>query len=143
MTAVRPESRPEVEDPAPRSRFGELVVPERTLKRLIVSVRVGHDSLWVCASQGRGGFAIRAAFCPAGELAVVSASEDENWTIDLATSVGAVRCEISVEDGERPLLHVSSRLVPARPVQLDGWPRDLVAFGPSRDPLLTTGVVHT
>ena len=136
-------SQPQAADPAPPSRFGTAVLPERGLKGLTVAAFVHHDSLWICASKDGGGFAIRAAFCPAGELALVAASDGGSWTIDVATSVGPVRCVVSFDEAPRARLHLSSRLVPSRPVQLHGWPRDLVAYGPSRDPLSTSGVVHT
>jgi hypothetical protein len=110
---------------------------------LAITARAQTDALWICASSGDAGFALRAASCPSGQLVVTAANEDTSWTIDIATSIGPVRCVVEFLNGRQQLLRVTSHLIPAHGADLDAWPRDLMAFAPGTDPLAPTGAVHT
>ncbi len=109
-----------------------------------VEARADERSLWVVADGGEGALAIRAAFCPDSHLKVTQVdTADGRWTIDLATSMGAVRSVVEWPAGANPTIHVTTNLIPTEDTLVRTWPRDLIAIRSDEDGSDTEGTIHT
>src|SRR4051794_8603163 len=70
----------------------------------------GGDSVWVIVGFASGArMALRAAYCPRGELSVVEADgTDSGARLRIESAIGTFRTEIRFADEEHPLLHVTT-----------------------------------
>ncbi|WP_433303418.1 hypothetical protein ACQP2F_11950 [Actinoplanes sp. CA-030573] len=115
------------------------------------SLVTSHESVWVIACLPNGaGVALRAAYCPVGELSVEEVEPaDTGARLRIDSAIGVFRTEIDLPDPDAPLLHVTTALTPREPLTMPYWPRDLIPLGDgptgrlyAQQEGLRTGCVH-
>lgn len=91
----------------------------------------GADSIWIIAAFGSGArIALRAAYCPRGQLAVTHIEEtDSGVRLRIDSAIGTFRTDIGFAAEDLPLLHVTTALRPDAPLTMPYWPRDLMPLG--------------
>lgn len=107
----------------------------------------GKQSLWNTARFPAGGrIALRAAYCPDGELAIDEIRQvgiDNALEIDLSATVGKFRVEVQFPQNGRPMLHYKTALIPAAPLLIPFWPRDVIPLGADEDLTGSEGIIYT
>lgn len=123
---------------------GEMAsVAELALGEMTVEVRAGRDALWALVSRaGRGSIALRAAHAPGGARAIRVLGKGDRREIHLDSALGRHVVTLQCSLGEVPVLRVTSSLLPAAPLLVPFWPRDLYPLGQRSDPLLARGRVE-
>lgn len=106
----------------------------------------GRQSLWITAQFPAGGrVALRAAYCPDGELTVDEISQigrDNSVEIHLSSTVGPFRVEVHFPQTDRPTLHYKSSLTPSAPLFIPFWPRDVIPLGRDKDVTDSEGIIY-
>jgi hypothetical protein len=116
------------------------------LKTLTIELRQGHDSVWVFVrrKQGaRGGVALRAAFVQGGVEEVELASDGPRGRrLDVEAAIGRFEIQLALDDLERPVLRVTTRLTPRVDTLITHLPRDLYMLDENDDPTAALGHVE-
>ncbi len=106
----------------------------------------GTQSLWVTTRFPSGGqVALRAAYCPDGELAIDEIRQigiDRAIEVHLTSTVGNFRVEIHFPRTDRPMLHCKTTFNPVAPLLIPFWPRDLIPLGKEDDLTDSEGVIY-
>ena len=106
----------------------------------------GKQSLWITTQfQAGGRVALRAAYCPDGELTIDEIRQigTENAVeVHVTSTIGNFLVEIHFPQANRPMLHYKTTLNPIAPLLIPFWPRDIVPLG--KDEALTNseGMIH-
>ncbi|MDQ0249577.1 hypothetical protein J2W22_001624 [Sphingomonas kyeonggiensis] len=110
-----------------------------------ISLAAGHDAVWVIVRRpGRGGIAMRAAFCPAGyeEARTLRARKGEAARIEVRSPIGTHRIAVRLIEGAIPVLQVATSLEAKVPLLTSFVPRDLYPLDAHDDPLGAVGQVE-
>ena len=110
-----------------------------------VDVAEGRDSIWaIVRRSGKGGVALRVAHCPGGCTKVSKPRRKigELLRLKVVCAIGTQTIALSSDDLERPSLRVTTVLVPATPLLIPFFPRDLYPLGDGDDPLAAEGQVE-
>ncbi len=102
------------------------------------------DTVWIQARWPKGGnILFRAAYSPGADLQVSRKRTTEN-SIDLQLSsvMGLIEIQISVVQGERPVLRYTTRITPACRTMIPFWPRDIIFPSLHGSPENTNGKIH-
>src|SRR5215208_5610184 len=106
----------------------------------------GAQSLWITGRFPSGGrVALRAAYCPDGELAIDEIRQigiDNAIEVHLTSTVGNFRVEIHFPQVGRPVLHYKTTLNPAAPLVIPFWPRDVIPLGEEDNLTNSEGVIY-
>lgn len=106
----------------------------------------GKQSLWITIRYPSGGrMALRAAYCPDGELTVDEIRQigiDNGVEVQLGSTIGSFRVEIDFPQADRPMLHYKTTLTPAAPLLIPFWPRDVIPLGKEEDLTDSEGVIY-
>lgn len=111
-----------------------------------VQIAEGRDAVWVIVRRrGRGGLAMRAAFCPGGciKTRVARAGIGPAVTVEAESTIG--RHFVTVvphEEDAIPVLRVTTQLAPAVPLLPMFVPRDLYVLDAEDDPAGARGEVE-
>ncbi len=118
---------------------------ERTLGERTIALAVGHDALWVIVRRpGRGGVAMRAAFCPAGcgTVRLARNHAGEALRAEVESPIGRQRVAIRLHEDAIPILRVTTSTEPSLPLLTSFVPRDLYPLDGDDDPLGAVGKVE-
>lgn len=121
-------------------RLRELELGSRT-----VQLCAGRDAIWVIVRRkGRGGLAMRAAFCPGGcgEVRLLEPRGEEAARLEVDSAVGTHRVAIGLHEDAIPVLRVTTSIEPAMPLLTSFVPRDLYPLDERDDPLGAQGEVE-
>ena len=104
----------------------------------------GKQSLWLIAQfPSRGQVALRAAYCPDGELAIDEIQQVATGIeIRLRSTVGDFRVQVEFIQAKQPLLHCKAMLTPVAPLLIPFWPRDVIPLGEEDDLTDSEGIIH-
>ena len=132
------------ERPASRWRY--------MLQDFTFDVLVVEESLWVLVRFPAGGeLALRAAYCPDGDLSIdeiisiddrVEYGAQSGVEIKVRSTVGDFRVQLQFPRIDRPLLHCTTTLTPVAPLFVPFWPRDIVLLGKEDDRTKSEGVIY-
>src|SRR5688572_5204195 len=106
----------------------------------------GKQSLWITSRFPSGGrVALRAAYCPDGELAIDEIRQigiDNAVEVHLTSTIGNFLVEIYFPQADRPMLHYKTTLDPVAPLLIPFWPRDVIPLGKDDDLTGSEGVIY-
>ena len=104
----------------------------------------GKQSLWLITRFPAGGrIALRAAYCPDGELAIDEIQQIDNGIeIRLRSTVGDFRLQVEFSPTDQPLFHCKTMLNPVAPLLIPFWPRDVIPLGEEDDLINSEGVIY-
>jgi hypothetical protein len=106
----------------------------------------GSQSLWITTRFPAGGrIALRAAYCPAGELKIDEITQLETGNgveIQITSTVGDLRVQVEFPRTDRPMLHCKTTLTPVAPLLIPFWPRDVIPLGKEDDLTDSEGVLY-
>lgn len=106
----------------------------------------GKQSLWLAAGFPKGGrVALRAAYCPDGELEIDEINQLEignGVEIQVSSTIGSFRIRVEFPDVDRPVLHCQTTLNPVAPLIIPFWPRDVIPLGSEDDLTNSEGIIH-
>jgi hypothetical protein len=111
---------------------------------LNVEIRATSNSVWaIIRRERKGGLALRAAYLP-GEFdcTKVKARGDENFRLQIQSSLGRHEVVFGGGGGALESLRVTVRLTPATPLLMPFMPRDLYPLDERDNPLGTHGHVE-
>jgi hypothetical protein len=107
-----------------------------------LELALGSKSVWVLLEWADGArLAVRAAFAPDGLSLERCSASDHGWNLGVGSSMGSFTVQVTTQ-AATPLVGVRTSLVPAAPLKIPFWPRDLLVVDGNRDPLGAEGVVH-
>lgn len=115
------------------------------LGTMTVDICRGHDAVWtILRRAGKGGLAMRAAFCPAGydRVRLVKPKPGEMARVEIDSVIGRQRIAVKTHDDALPALRVTTTLEPRAPLLASYVPRDLYPLDANDDPLLARGNVE-
>lgn len=104
------------------------------------------DSVWIQSELPDGGrVAFRAAYSPGTDLEVTKIQSNSRQGIDLelVSAIGRQRVSVIVDDTQQhPVLRYTTRLIPAKDLLIQGWPKDILFNGKNANPEQTEGKIH-
>lgn len=103
-----------------------------------------RESLWAIIEWPGGvKIASRLAFSPGDELSLqaVKKASDE-VVLSISAAIGEYQVTISFPGNNQPLIHFTSRLVPAFPLSIPYWPRDIVILNKQGTNQVPEGKIH-
>lgn len=113
----------------------------------------GDQSLWIVARfPGGGEVAFRAAYCPYNSITIheirnlddgVEHGLENGLEIQLSSITGEYHVSVQFPQPDQPLLHFTTRLVPAAPLFIPYSPRDVIPLGAAEDLIQPEGVIYT
>ena len=110
-----------------------------------VEVVAGRDSVWaIIRRPGRGGVALRIAHCWGGATKVAKQRRKagELLSLKVESAIGIQQVVLRSDDIALALLRVTTTLVPATPLLIPYFPRDLYPLGEGDDPMAADGRVE-
>lgn len=123
------------------------------LQDFVFDVIEGDQSLWIVIHFPQGGqVALRAAYCPYNHITVhemkalndgVEHGLENSLGIHLHSVTGEYRVCLEFPRPDRPLLHCTTTLVPAAPLFVPFFPRDMIPLGASDSLIHPEGVIYT
>ena len=117
-----------------------------SFENLSFEIIEGTQSLWITARFPAGGqVALRAAYCPAGELEIDEINQLEAGNgveIQVSSTVGSFLVQVEFPRADRPLLHYKTTLNPVAPLVIPFWPRDVIPLGKEEDLTDSEGVIY-
>jgi hypothetical protein len=112
---------------------------------LNVELLSGHDSAWaVIRRPGKGGIALRLAFCPGGidHCAAARRRSDEKMRLVIDSALGRHTISLFTDGIDLHRLRATVTLKPSSPLLVPFAPRDLYPIDERGDPLATVGSVE-
>jgi hypothetical protein len=113
----------------------------------------GDQSLWILVSFPKGGeVALRAAYCPYNHIAIndmkvlddgVENHYNQGLEIQLSSVTGEYRVRLEFLRPDRALIHCTTTLIPAAPLFIPYFPRDIIPLGTMENLLQPEGVIYT
>ena len=123
-----------------------------TIQDFLFDIVEGDQSLWIVTRFPKGGeVALRAAYCPYNNITVnqIRSIDDgvnhglENGVDILLSSVtGDYHVRLEFPRPDRPLLRCTTTLIPAAPLFIPYWPRDVIPLGALDDLTYPEGVIY-
>jgi hypothetical protein len=124
-----------------------------TLQDFEFKVIEGDQSLWVIIHFPQGGeIALRAAYCPYNHIAITDIRHtndglenvfDQVLEVELSSVTGEYHVRLDFPRADRALIRCTTTLIPAAPLFLPYFPRDIIPLGPVEDLIHPEGVIYT
>jgi len=124
-----------------------------TLEGFLFDVVEGDQSLWIVARFPAGGeVALRAAYCPYNNITInemrsiddgVEHGLGNGVDFDVSSVTGDYHIRLEFPNPDRALLRCTTTLIPAAPLFLPYWPRDVIPLGTLDDLSHPEGVIYT
>ena len=103
----------------------------------------GRDSVWAVIRRGRGGLALRLAYCPGGATVRKRRRQPgEVLRLGVESAVGIHEIVLRASTHELPVLGTTVTLTPAAPLLVPYLPRDLYPLGADGTPMTAGGKVE-
>jgi hypothetical protein len=113
----------------------------------------GDQSLWVLIRFPKGGeIALRAAYCPYNHIAITDIRRiddglenvfDQILEVELSSVTGEYHVRLEFPRADRALIRCTTTLIPAAPLFVPFFPRDIIPLGPVEDLIHPEGVLYT
>ncbi|SDH14075.1 hypothetical protein [Mucilaginibacter gossypii] len=102
------------------------------------------DALWLIVAWPLGNtIAFRLAYSPGDQLNIKKANiSGRNIKVEIGSLIGAQHVELKLPEQEGSPLHWTTTLVPAAPLLLPYWPRDIAPLGAKRSDVLALGDIR-
>jgi hypothetical protein len=124
-----------------------------TVQDFLFEVVEGDQSLWIIIHFPKGGeVALRAAYCPYNNITIreikvlddgVEHGLENGLDIHLSSVTGDYRVHLEFPRPDRALLHCTTTLVPAAPLFMPYFPRDVIPLGAPDELIRPEGVIYT
>ncbi len=109
----------------------------------VVTVALGHDSLWAIGRGQMARIAVRTAYSPGGLKARrIKPRTGEAMRVTLTSAIGRHAVIFRVDTTAHPVLRITTWLTPTQDLLVPHLPRDLYPLGPDDDPLTAQGRVE-
>ncbi|MDR6941988.1 hypothetical protein [Mucilaginibacter pocheonensis] len=116
---------------------------ERTALDYRFNIYMMGDSCWLVASWPKGSrIAFRLAYSPGDEFNLKVKETADGLSVGGNCLLGKYQINIQLPSAERPVLRMTTSLVPVSPLLFPFWPRDIVPLGAADSDLLALGKVH-
>ncbi len=115
------------------------------LRDFEVEITAGLDSIWALIRRpGRGGLALRIANTPGGQQRVRKPAPQpgEALSLQIDTVIGKLDVAVRTDQGELPVLRVTTTLTPIHDLLVPFYPRDLYPLDAQDDPTQALGKVE-
>ncbi len=124
-----------------------------TLQDFEFNILEGEQSLWVIIHFPKGGeIALRAAYCPYNHIVITDIRRrddglenvfDQVLEIELSSVTGKYHVRLEFPRSDRALIRCTTTLIPAAPLFVPFFPRDIIPLGPLEDLIHPEGVIYT
>jgi len=117
-----------------------------SVEEFLFEVVEGRQSLWVMVRFPAGGqIALRAAYCPDGELnldEILQLELGNGVEVKISSTVGTFDLLIEFLQMDRHLLDCKTTFTPAAPLIIPFWPRDVIVLGSEDDLTASDGLLY-
>ena len=122
------------------------------LNDFLFDIVEGEQSLWIVARFPAGGeIALRAAYCPYNNITIhemtsiddgVEHGLENGLDVHLSSITGEYHIRLEFPSPDRTLMRCTTTLIPAAPLFIPYWPRDVIPLGTLDDLIHPEGVIY-